>query len=195
MKPQKKPSAFTLIELLVVISIIGILAALALPAITSALVKGQMTQTLSNMKQLHLASQQAALDATTTGDATLLGFPGSNSFAAWASNLVPAYLGTNDFCKLVSGAGKITTPGALPGGNTNAVVSYEVLEESAGDMVMLSTGNWTNYVDPATFATSTAKPYGGKGFVVFRRSGDGQVLLPKQSDNTNIIGQVTNVSS
>ena len=68
---KKSSLAFTLIELLVVIAIIGILAALALPAITGALARGQMTQTLSNMRQLHLATQQMALDGTTTGDPAL----------------------------------------------------------------------------------------------------------------------------
>jgi len=190
---KSRSLAFTLIELLVVISIIGILAALALPAITSALVKGQMTQTLSNMKQLHLASQQAALDATTTGDATLIGFPGTNTFVTWSTNLVPSYLGTNDFCKLMSAAGKITAPGTLPTGNTNAVLVYKVSEESPGDMVLFSSANWSNTVPPATFLASTAKPFGNKGFVIFHRAGDGQILLPKQSESTNIIGSITNV--
>ncbi len=68
---KKRSRAFTLIELLVVIAIIGILVSLTVPAISAAVGKAQMTQTLSNMKQLHLATQQMALDGTTTGDATL----------------------------------------------------------------------------------------------------------------------------
>ena len=185
--------AFTLIELLVVISIIGILAALALPAITSALVKGQMTQTLSNMKQLHLATQSASLDATTTGDASIVGWPGSNTFTVWATNLVPSYLSTNDFAKLLSAAGKISPPGTAITANSNAVLVYQVAEESASDLVFLSTANWSNITPVATFQANTLKPYGNKGFVVFRKGGDGAILLPKQSASTNIIGTITNL--
>src|SRR3569623_1090663 len=111
-KSKSRPSAFTLNELLVDISIIGMLAALALPAIAGALGRAQMTQSLSNMKQLHLATQQMALDGTTTGDASL-SWPGSNGFSYWATNLVPSYLSTNDFCKLLSVAGATVPQGAV----------------------------------------------------------------------------------
>lgn len=182
---------FTLIELLVVISIIGILAALALPALFGALVKGQMTQTLSNMKQLHLATQQMALDGLTTGDATLC-WPGDAapvSWASWANALVPNYLTAGDFNRLLSAAGVLRAKDAdVADNSTTAINAYAVSDNSSGDTVFLSSANWTLNVPLA----KDGKPYGDKGFLVFRKAGDGAILVPKQYNNTNVIGVVTN---
>jgi prepilin-type N-terminal cleavage/methylation domain-containing protein len=62
MKIKKSTQAFTLIELLVVISIIAILAGIALPVFSQVQEKGKQTQDLSNAKQLGLACKIFATD-------------------------------------------------------------------------------------------------------------------------------------
>src|SRR5438045_8621787 len=74
----RSQSAFTLIEMLVVISIIAVLAAFAVPALTSALTKGPMTGTLNNGRQIYLAGQQMALDGAANSDPTLV-WPGADN--------------------------------------------------------------------------------------------------------------------
>lgn len=198
--------AFTLIELLVVISIIAILAALALPAITGALARGQMTQMLSNMKQLHLVAQQMALDSSTTGD-TNVGWPGdlpNKTWAGWITNAVPAYMKTNDMAKLLSAPG-ITVPAtanlsSLTAGtaqNGRAVILYAVSETNAGNAVLFSSSNFTNSQSGGGALTSSGLPFGDKGYVVFRKGGDGAVLQARQvgSTFTNIIGEFAPVAN
>src|SRR5206468_7029799 len=64
MIPQIKPKvgAFTLIELLIVITIIAVLASIALPAYTGVKERGDQTKDLSNAKQIALALRQFAID-------------------------------------------------------------------------------------------------------------------------------------
>ncbi len=59
---KTKESAFTLIELLVVISIIAVLASIALPVFTSVQQRGFQTKDLSNAKQIGLACKLYAAD-------------------------------------------------------------------------------------------------------------------------------------
>ena len=194
MKLIKRLTAFTLIELLVVISIIAILASLALPAITGALARGQMTQTMSNMKQLHLVAQQISFDGSTTGDTTLA-WPGdlpsaTRNWAGWAGIVTNGYMTVADLAKMCSAppitATSTNVVSSTPG-TTRAIIAYQVSETNDSAVVIFSSSNFTNQASP-TVPLATGKPYGAKGFVVFRKGGDGAVLQNNQATNTNVVG-------
>lgn len=190
MKPPGQ-SAFTLSELLVVILILGVLVALALPAFTDTVCGGSgMTQSLSNQKQLHIATQQMALDGESVGN-TNLGWPGDtgDTFSRWAAKLTTGgYLTTNDLCKLLSAPGKHVAPGKIPSMAESAQLVYAVGAESPGDAVFLSTANFKVSAAGGEPPTENARPYGNKGFVVFRKAGDGSILLARQAGQTNLVG-------
>ena len=61
-KSNHQPTAFTLIELLVVISIIGILAGVAAPALIRSMTTGKMAQAAGNARQIGLALRMYAQD-------------------------------------------------------------------------------------------------------------------------------------
>ena len=193
MKLIKRLTAFTLIELLVVISIIAILASLALPAITGALARGQMTQTMSNMKQLHLVAQQIALDGSTTGD-TNFAWPGdlpTKTWPFWSGIVTNGYMTSTDLAKMCSApsvtANSNTIVGSSSPGTTRAVLGYQVSDTNESTVILFSSSNFTNAATP-TAPIATGKPYGTKGFVVFRKGGDGAVLQNNQATNTNVVG-------
>jgi type II secretory pathway pseudopilin PulG len=81
----------------VAVLLLGVIATLALPAITGSLEKEKAKQMLSNMKQLHLCVFQAQLDATTTGDTTI-GFPASAKIKTKAElkKMLTGYVSASD---------------------------------------------------------------------------------------------------
>src|SRR5262249_31772907 len=130
MKIQVKKffSAFTLIELLVVIAIIAILAAFAVPALTSALAKGQMTGTMNNARQLYLAQFQMSNDGAATSDPTSA-WPGDltpvpTTIAAYLNVLTQkGYLKGGDALKLMNAPGASYTAGVTTAGGIDSIAS------------------------------------------------------------------------
>jgi len=175
-------AGFTLIELLVVISIIAILASLAIPAVTGALTRGQLTSSLNNARQLQIATQTMAMDAFTSGEGP--GWPGDNgdAWGAYCQNLVDGkYLTEADLRKIVTAPGVQIPAGTFPPSKSGLQV-YSVKENDPGDSIFVSTFNWTGFQD----LSPDAVPFGDKGFVIFRKAGDGNVYQSRQATSESI---------
>ena len=106
-----KSNAFTLIELLVVISIIAILASIALPVTTAVLVKGAQTKALSNAKQIGIALRLYAVDHGGLFPSYQLtnGVPANPPVPVTSSNdalcqVIPNYISTEDVFWLTKSA-------------------------------------------------------------------------------------------
>ena len=61
---RSQPNGVTLVELLVVIGIIGILAALLLPVLSSAKAKAQRPACMNNLRQINLGVRMYADDSS-----------------------------------------------------------------------------------------------------------------------------------
>lgn len=85
--------AFTLIELLAVIAIIGLLASLLLPVLSSATEKGRRTDCLNNLRQVNLAIRLYAEDDADLLPVLPIPNPYPNGIGAYYKQLVKGYLG------------------------------------------------------------------------------------------------------
>ena len=82
---KKSLRAFTLIELLVVITIIAILASIALPVFSSVQEKARVTQDMNNLRQLGIATQTYLNDNDGVSFLPISDEP-------WTKSLHPKYL-------------------------------------------------------------------------------------------------------
>src|SRR6266446_1088707 len=184
---KKSPSAFTLIELLVVIAIIATLAAFAVPALTSALTRGQMTGTLNNMHQFHLAAQQMAIDGASNSDPTL-GWPGDMNPAPTALSAYCDALISNNYLQAGDVKKILSAPGAncVFSGGTYAAGAYTAISNLLNPALKVFLVNGSNpsntlFCETANYSynqplAANGVPYSNKGFIVQRRGGDAALL-------------------
>ena len=115
---KRTTSAFTLIELLVVITIIAILASIALPVFSSVTDRANQTKDLSNGKQIGLACKLYAGDHDgkfpyqngQVDPPTDIAPPGSGTSNTVLAALVPAYIPTEKIFYLAKSAWSPTVP-------------------------------------------------------------------------------------
>lgn len=176
----------TFLTIVVLLSLLGLLFSLTLPAIGNGLVRGEMTQTLSNMKQLHLATLQWTLDNQRIGDSDIRWTcSGTTSLtrAQWTNGLISGnYLSAADLQKLLSHHEKQEFWfGRI---HTNVIAVFAVAETDPAETLFLATENWQGL----TNSQLTKDVYPKQGFIVFRKGGSGAILRPRLSTATNLIG-------
>jgi len=186
--------AFTLIELLVVIAIIAILASIAIPQITMGLLRGQMVQTLSNARQIHVATLNMANDYAVTQNPKL-GWPGDlakssdepvTSLPQFVKRLEQFdYVRKSDLGKIFSAPGIRAYDGNGEFTSQNSAFKiYKVTDADVSNVLFCATKNFTF----GEGLDATASPYSDKAFMVLRKGGDAVPYFNRQSALNKNIG-------
>lgn len=182
---KKTSAAFTLIELLVVISIIAVLAGIALPVYTQVQERGAQTKDLSNAKQIALACKLYAGDNDGKFPAVASTATANDAFAL----LVPQYIPTEKIFYLAksqwtpkppdevfdtSGA---TPPGAttLASGENNFAYVNNLTDTSNPNFPLIADGFSTSVGTYTKDETAKGGVWKGKKAIVVRADMSGNV--------------------
>ncbi|MFH0907420.1 MAG: prepilin-type N-terminal cleavage/methylation domain-containing protein [bacterium] len=202
---------FTLIELLVVIAIIAILAAILIPAVNSALLKGAVARTSADGRSIYISVFAKDLDNATQVSASTIAFPVTGGDFA-DSTAFMRYLVTNKIMNVPYSffAAKGVQAAANQAGfqaTNNAWCATLDINDSVPDGTPVF---FTRNLDIATLGAETANlqskladsantqaPFGNKGVVVVGKGGNAYYLLgdqvtypnfnPPQTNDANVI--------
>jgi prepilin-type N-terminal cleavage/methylation domain-containing protein len=215
---KKNLSAFTLIELLIVITIIAVLASIALPAYTGVKERGDQTKDLSNGKQVALALRQFAMDnngaypskgPAADYSAAAATLPTNSNDAYWW--LFPTYLQSEQIFAIsgsaytpsnpdnkLDAANAATRTDTLKA-NENSFAYVAGLTDTSNPIFPLIADGFATG-SPGTYATNKAQKGGvwsGKKAVVIFCDSSGQVMrvdpTTKQVQRTDSSGQKANM--
>jgi prepilin-type N-terminal cleavage/methylation domain-containing protein len=196
MKLRRSPQGFTLIELLVVISIIAVLASIAVPTFAGVIEKGNQTKVLNNAKQIYLALKLYAGDndgifpasfaATTSGNATTTQPTDANDAFR---NIVPAYLSTEQPFYVPKSAYTPSKPDddtstgkALAAGENHFAYVSGLSDTSNSRFPIIADGFSSTVGDYSTSETAKGGVWKGKAAIVVRVDGSGKVERTVVSD-------------
>jgi prepilin-type N-terminal cleavage/methylation domain-containing protein len=203
---SSKQNAFTLIELLVVISIIAILAGIALPVFGQVQERGAQTKALSNAKQVGLACKLFAQDydgnfPQWTDTALRTGTPADANVALQA--LVPDYIPDKGvfaipksaYCKNASTAAAMGAPTTLGAKENEWAYVMPLADTSNSRWPLIADGfanGGTTYVSDETAEGGVWK---GKKAVVIRVDISGAVEATYKSGTTYTVKRDDNPAS
>ncbi len=198
------PQGFTLIELLVVISIIAILAGIALPAFNGVVERGQQTKALSNGKQIYLGLKMFAGDndgafpsvpkaadgSEGTGD-----IADANAAFRW---LVPDYiqseaifwLAKSGWCNKKAPDENTASGSALAGGENHWAYVRKLSDTSKPALPIIADGFSSTVGEYSEDETAPGGVWKAKAAIVVRVDGSGKVERIKPSDNKKVVGPI-----